>query len=349
MKQKHSILPDRVVPVSGDHGRGGRSDPAELGAGNEGEIGIAGGEHGQCLRHILAAQALAFRQTNIEPVQNLLCRAAIRGQVGIGERQSLHIAGAQSVQWRQVCGVGSNQDQPAHGIGGQRIRIGQSIRDKPGRSLGIGGEKDIIGRALPDLGIEGARGAGGDADCVAGLGLERRSQILGRTGEVRGHGDEGLLCGRRGRSRQAKAGGEAEGRDMSNYRVMAAAPAHTGPIEEGIEKTKWFPAMVGNHVADIVEKYGTDGDHVPTSLTDYIKNRKGYDYSKHGQSDNPYLDFITEDIVKSFCVLGTPDEHIAKIRDLADAGTTQFNIYLDSGDEEKIIADYGEKIIPAFR
>ncbi|MBY6059572.1 TIGR03842 family LLM class F420-dependent oxidoreductase [Leisingera daeponensis] len=148
---------------------------------------------------------------------------------------------------------------------------------------------------------------------------------------------------------QAKAGGEAEGRDMSNYRVMAAAPAHTGPIEEGIEKTKWFPAMVGNHVADIVEKYGTDGDHVPTSLTDYIKNRKGYDYSKHGQSDNPYLDFITEDIVKSFCVLGTPDEHIAKIRDLADAGTTQFNIYLDSGDEEKIIADYGEKIIPAFR
>ncbi len=148
---------------------------------------------------------------------------------------------------------------------------------------------------------------------------------------------------------QAKAGGEAEGRDMSNYRVMAAAPAHTGPIEEGIEKTKWFPAMVGNHVADIVEKYGTDGDHVPTSLTDYIKNRKGYDYSKHGQSDNPYLDFITEDIVKSFCVLGTPNEHIAKIRDLADAGTTQFNIYLDSGDEEKIIADYGEKIIPAFR
>lgn len=148
---------------------------------------------------------------------------------------------------------------------------------------------------------------------------------------------------------QAKAGGKAEGRDMSNYRVMAAAPAHTGPIEEGIEKTKWFPAMVGNHVADIVEKYGTDGDHVPTSLTDYIKNRKGYDYSKHGQSDNPYLDFITEDIVKSFCVLGTPDEHIAKIRDLADAGTTQFNIYLDSGDEEKIIADYGEKIIPAFR
>jgi probable F420-dependent oxidoreductase len=148
---------------------------------------------------------------------------------------------------------------------------------------------------------------------------------------------------------QAKAGGEAEGRDMSNYRVMAAAPAHTGPIEEGIEKTKWFPAMVGNHVADIVEKYGADTDQVPSSLTSYIENRKGYDYSKHGQSDNPYLDFITEDIVKSFCVLGTPEEHITKIRELEAAGTTQFNIYLDSGDEEKIIADYAETVIPAFR
>ena len=48
-----------------------------------------------------------------------------------------------------------------------------------------------------------------------------------------------------------------------------------------------------NHVADIVERYGSNTDEVPESLTSYIKNRKGYDYSKHGQSDNPYLDFIT--------------------------------------------------------
>jgi hypothetical protein len=33
---------------------------------------------------------------------------------------------------------------------------------------------------------------------------------------------------------------------------------------------------------------------------------------------------------------------------LNDAGVTQFNVYLDSGNEEKIIADYGDKIIPAF-
>jgi probable F420-dependent oxidoreductase len=144
------------------------------------------------------------------------------------------------------------------------------------------------------------------------------------------------------------AGNKVE-RDMSDFKVQAAAPAYFGDMETCIEKTKWFPAMVGNHVADIVEKYGTDSGLVPKSLTDYIEQRRGYDYSKHGQSDNPYLDFITDDIVKSFCVLGEAEDHITKIQALKNAGTTQFNIYLDNGDEENIITRYGKEVIPAFR
>lgn len=148
---------------------------------------------------------------------------------------------------------------------------------------------------------------------------------------------------------QAIAAGKEAGRDMSNFKVIAAAPAYFGSKEYMIEKTKWFPAMVGNHVADIVEQYGTDSGLVPKSLTDYIEKRRGYDYSKHGQSDNPYLDFISDDIVESFCVLGDDAAHIAKVKKLQEAGATQFNIYLDSGDEEEIIAHYGNHIIPAFR
>jgi len=148
---------------------------------------------------------------------------------------------------------------------------------------------------------------------------------------------------------QRQTAGDKVDRDMSNFKVQAAAPAYFGDMETCIEKTKWFPAMVGNHVADIVEKYGSDSGLVPKSLTDYIEQRRGYDYSKHGQSDNPYLDFITEDIVKSFCVLGEAEDHISKIQALKNAGTTQFNIYLDNGDEENIITRYGNEVIPAFR
>lgn len=135
---------------------------------------------------------------------------------------------------------------------------------------------------------------------------------------------------------------------MSNYQVMAAAPAYFGDKDQCIEKTKWFPAMVGNHVADIVEKYGTDSGLVPDSLTSYIENRRGYDYSKHGQSSNPYLDFITPEIVESFCVLGQAQDHVAKIKSLEESGVTQFNIYLDNGQEEQIIAEYAENVMPHF-
>lgn len=146
---------------------------------------------------------------------------------------------------------------------------------------------------------------------------------------------------------QCHKAGEEAGKDMSNFRVMSAAPAYFGAMDECVEATKWFPAMVGNHVADIVEKYGKDSE-VPASLTDYIEKRRGYDYSKHGQSDNPYLDFITPDIVQSFAVLGSPDDHIQKLKELEAAGTTQFNIYLDNGNEEEIIAKYAEHVIPAI-
>jgi hypothetical protein len=53
-------------------------------------------------------------------------------------------------------------------------------------------------------------------------------------------------------------------------------------------------------------------------------------------------------VVESFSVLGSVEQHIAKLKELEDVGTTQFNIYLDSGDEELIIENYGKHIIPLF-
>lgn len=149
-------------------------------------------------------------------------------------------------------------------------------------------------------------------------------------------------------SQQCFNAGERAGADMSCYGVMAAAPAYFGDRDACLQAVKWFPAMVGNHVADIVEKYGTDSGLVPSSLTDYIANRRGYDYSRHGQSDNPFLEFITPEVIESFCVLGSVDDHIEKLSRLQAAGVTQFNIYLDSGDEENIIANYAEHVIPAI-
>ncbi|MCY3718077.1 MAG: TIGR03842 family LLM class F420-dependent oxidoreductase [Anaerolineaceae bacterium] len=168
------------------------------------------------------------------------------------------------------------------------------------------------------------------------------------------HGDglviqlaEPLLC--RWFLGQALEAGEAAGRDMSGFRVMAAAPVWVGDVAKGREQTLWFPAMVGNHVADIVEKYGSATTEVPDSFTRYIEGRRGYDYQEHASKDAGHLGFITDEVIESFSILGPAEEHVGKLQALQGAGVTQFNIYLMCGEEERIVAEYGEHVIPQFR
>ncbi len=156
-------------------------------------------------------------------------------------------------------------------------------------------------------------------------------------------------------SEQAIAAGKAAGRDMSNYRVLSCAPVWVGDMETGVAQTKWFPALVGNHVADIVEKYGEGSDLVPKSLTDYIENRRAgaaggdaYNYRQHADKDSDNTYFVTPEITDSFGILGPVERHVEKIKELEAAGVTQFTIYLTNGSEEQIVAEYGEHVIPHF-
>ncbi|MFQ5793543.1 MAG: TIGR03842 family LLM class F420-dependent oxidoreductase [Candidatus Bipolaricaulia bacterium] len=145
---------------------------------------------------------------------------------------------------------------------------------------------------------------------------------------------------------QFRAAAEEAGRDSSKLRVISAAPVWVGDIETGREQTRWFPAMVGNHVADLVEKY--HNGELPQALTDYIEERKGYDYREHADKDAEHLDFVTEEVVDRFGILGPTEVQIEKIRVLESKGVNQFNIYLMCGDEERIVEEYGSHVIPAF-
>ena len=154
---------------------------------------------------------------------------------------------------------------------------------------------------------------------------------------------------------QAKAGGEAAGRDMSEFRVLSCAPVWIGDVEKGVQQTSWFPAVVGNHVADIVEKYGKDTDLVPDSLTRFIETRQGkgadegYDYRKHAVKDSDNLYYVNNAVTESFCIVGPPEAHVEKLKQLEAAGVTQFTIYLTQGDEERLVSEYVDKVIPHFR
>jgi probable F420-dependent oxidoreductase len=139
----------------------------------------------------------------------------------------------------------------------------------------------------------------------------------------------------------------AAGRAAGSVRIQAAAPAHVGDRAEGRERTRWFPALVSNHVVDLVNKYPRD--ELPESLTGYIRDREGYDYLHHAEVGSSNAGFVGDEVTDRFCVLGSVDDHVAKLGALAAAGVDQFNIYLMNGDEEAVLEAYGREIIPATR
>jgi alkanesulfonate monooxygenase SsuD/methylene tetrahydromethanopterin reductase-like flavin-dependent oxidoreductase (luciferase family) len=127
-----------------------------------------------------------------------------------------------------------------------------------------------------------------------------------------------------------------------------AAPAYVGDdIAHMREQCRWFGGMVGNHVADIVARYGEDSS-VPKALTDYIKGRAGYDYNEHGRAGNTHTSFVPDEIVDRFCILGGVDEHVRRLRELREMGVDQFAIYLQHDGKERTLEAYGERVLPAM-
>jgi alkanesulfonate monooxygenase SsuD/methylene tetrahydromethanopterin reductase-like flavin-dependent oxidoreductase (luciferase family) len=146
----------------------------------------------------------------------------------------------------------------------------------------------------------------------------------------------------------ARKAAEEAGRDPSQLKCIVGAPSNViDDIESAREQAKWFPAMVSNHVMDLIERYGFDGE-IPSALTEYVKARKFYDYKDHSRVGAKHGEFVTDEIVDRFCVLGTPEQATAKLKELEAIGVDQFNIYLMTHSQEETLEAYGREIIPQF-
>ncbi|HEV7848173.1 MAG TPA: TIGR03842 family LLM class F420-dependent oxidoreductase [Mycetocola sp.] len=142
---------------------------------------------------------------------------------------------------------------------------------------------------------------------------------------------------------------EQAGRDPMSIRFCVAAPMYIGDdVEHMRDQCRWFGGMVGNHVADIVAKYGTGGA-VPKALTDYIQGRESYDYNEHGKAGNTHTRFVPDEIVDRFCLIGSASDHIAKLEELKSIGVDQFAGYLQHDNKEETLRVYGETVIPALK
>jgi hypothetical protein len=108
--------------------------------------------------------------------------------------------------------------------------------------------------------------------------------------------------------------------------------------------------MVGNHVSDIVARYGAGGADIPKALTDYIARKKDYeyDYNEHGRAGNVHTEFVPDDIIDRFCILGPIAHHVERLQELKALGVDQFAIYLQHDDKQHTLDAYGEHVIPAL-
>ena len=140
-----------------------------------------------------------------------------------------------------------------------------------------------------------------------------------------------------------------QGRAPGSVATCVVAPAYVGDdIAHQREQLRWFGGMVGNHVADLVKRYGENSSSVPKVLSDYIKHRADYDYAHHGRAGNPSTDFVPDDIVDRFCVLGRVEDHIAKLTTLRDIGADHFAIYLMHDAEYETLEAYGRSVLPVL-
>ncbi|MBA9049085.1 MULTISPECIES: TIGR03842 family LLM class F420-dependent oxidoreductase [Streptomyces] len=150
-----------------------------------------------------------------------------------------------------------------------------------------------------------------------------------------------------------KDAAQAAGRDPDEVSICVAAPAYVTAddspeaLSHARDQCRWFGGMVGNHVADLVSKYGAHSAQVPEELTEYITSRQGYDYAHHGRSGNPDTEFVPDEIVDRFCLIGPPERHIEKLTALRALGVDQFALYDMHDAQEATIDAYGSQVIPA--
>ncbi len=146
----------------------------------------------------------------------------------------------------------------------------------------------------------------------------------------------------------ARQAAEEAGRDPAGLKCIVSAPSHiSADLADAREQVRWFPAMVSNHVMDLIERYGWESE-IPAALTDYVKARKFYDYKEHSRVGARHGEFVSDEICDRFCVLGAPEQAAAKLKELESIGVDQFNLYLMTKNQEETLEAYGKEIIPQF-
>ena len=149
---------------------------------------------------------------------------------------------------------------------------------------------------------------------------------------------------------------KAAGRDPIPFEVSIATYI-SDDRAKAIEQCRWEPEILTNLIWGLVSRYGIDA--LPASLTrgfEWLAEKEDWwgehDWSKHAKVDDAHQQIISDEIVERFCVLGTPQDVIDKLRELEKLGVSRFCAYLVSLGQSEILEQlklWGDHVIPEFK
>ena len=146
----------------------------------------------------------------------------------------------------------------------------------------------------------------------------------------------------------ARKAAEEAGRDPSELKCIVCAPSHiTDDIADARDQVRWFPAMVSNHVMDLIERYGFESRSRTSSPSTCASASSTTTTSTRRSARSTASSSPTRSAIR-FCVLGNAEQATAKLKELEAVGVDQFNIYLMTHGQEEDLAAYGKDIIPQF-
>jgi alkanesulfonate monooxygenase SsuD/methylene tetrahydromethanopterin reductase-like flavin-dependent oxidoreductase (luciferase family) len=145
-----------------------------------------------------------------------------------------------------------------------------------------------------------------------------------------------------------KKGADSAGRDLRDFEVISAAAWYiTNDMARARAEVRWFPAMVSNHALDLLRMYPKE--KLPESLIAGMEKRGSYDYWEHAKRTAHHLDFVTDEMIDRFSVIGTSERAISKLEELWKAGVTTAVVYALSEDFQNQTRVIAESIVSKYK
>ena len=139
-----------------------------------------------------------------------------------------------------------------------------------------------------------------------------------------------------------RKGAEAAGRDFDKIKLFMRLACNVGLDRVRVrEEVKGYGAVAAGTVFSSVPK-----EIFPESLWLELKEMKDrYDYYQHGYSDAPHNELVTDRILDSIAIAGTPEEAVSRFQEILKFGIDGFVLPITSNDPRALIGTLSNEVI----